>query len=440
MASDTQPPESQASAPAHAPVTWRARLDDIVELMKEMSSQTDPQEMVKRYAARMRTLFPSDGFVSLSRRGLEYPFYRITRSTRFKDEIDPWRDAHKLPLLQGGLLGSLLYEGQPRLVTDFCPLPTDPGFEYIGGMRSFSAIPHYDGGVALNMMVQMSSRPNGFDEERFPDAVWLSNLFGRATNSLVLSRRLREALDTLDRELRIVSDIQRSLLPRALPVMEGVEVAASYQTSKWAGGDYYDFFNMRDGRYGILVADVSGHGTPAAVLMAILHAIAHQFPGPAQPPGRVLEHINRELCISYTNEPVMFVTAFYGIYNAATRELVYANAGHPSPLIRAARGGPSVAISNAESGIPLGIASEVSFINSSHTLASGEAIAFYTDGITEARDGVGPLYGEQRLAEVFSAANGNAASLLKAISDDVNNFTNNADPNDDRTLLVMTVS
>ncbi len=336
-----------------------------------------------------------------------------------------------------------MYAGEPQIVHDFCPLPSDPAIYFLDGMRSFSAIPHYDGGEALNMIVQMRNVPNGFDESRFPDAVWVSNLFGRATNSLVLSRRLKEALDTLDRELKIVSDIQRSLLPRSLPVIPGLGVAASYQTSKWAGGDYYDFFELHDGRIGILIADVSGHGTPAAVLMAILHAIAHQFPGPVQPPGSVLAHINKALCESYTNDPVMFVTAFYGIYDPATRELLYANAGHPSPMVRT--GGkheqPTVfSISSDLSGIPLGITPDVSFIDARHTLLPGETLVAFTDGISEAREGFGPLYGEPMLAKQLAVAEGDADDILRSILADVERHTGGVEPNDDRTVIVLTVT
>src|SRR5207253_1299364 len=103
--------------------------------------------------------------------------------------------------------------------------------------------------------------------------VWLSNLFGRATHNLVLAEELRQAYEAVDRELVAVADIQRSLLPAKLPKIPTMDLAAHYQTSRRAGGDYYDFFPLAEGKWGIIVADVSGHGTPAAVLMAITHCI-----------------------------------------------------------------------------------------------------------------------------------------------------------------------
>ena len=116
----------------------------------------------------------------------------------------------------------------------------------------------------------------------------MSSLFGRATHNLVLRNELKQTYDIVERELKVVADIQRSLLPQVLPKIPNLELAAYYRTSRWAGGDYYDFFPLPDGRWGILVADVSGHGTPAAVMMAICHSLAHSLPGPADPPSAML--------------------------------------------------------------------------------------------------------------------------------------------------------
>ena len=107
----------------------------------------------------------------------------------------------------------------------------------------------------------------------------MSSLFGRATHNLVLRNELKQTYDIVERELKVVADIQRSLLPQVLPKIPNLELAAYYRTSRWAGGDYYDFFPLPDGRWGILVADVSGHGTPAAVMMAICTAWRTACPG-----------------------------------------------------------------------------------------------------------------------------------------------------------------
>src|SRR5262245_44795135 len=127
--------------------------------------------------------------------------------------------------------------------------------------------------------------------------------------------------------MRVVADIQRSLLPQKLPAIPGLELGAHYQTSRWAGGDYYDFFPLPDGRWGILIADVSGHGTPAAVMMAITHTIAHGYPGPPTPAPKMLEFLNRRLSCCSMRDMEAFVTAFYGIFDPATGTLRYSSAG-----------------------------------------------------------------------------------------------------------------
>ena len=127
----------------------------------------------------------------------------------------------------------------------------------------------------------------------------------------------KQAYEIVERELKVVADIQRSLLPQVLPKIPTLELAAYYRTSRWAGGDYYDFFPLPDGRWGILIADVSGHGTPAAVMMAITHSLAHSLPGPADPPAAMLGHVNRQLSNRYTTSNEVFVTAFYGVYDPA---------------------------------------------------------------------------------------------------------------------------
>jgi len=111
------------------PATWQQRLDHIVETMRDMSTHTDPQMMVQAYGTRIRQLLPNNTFVSISRRGLSKPYYRITRSSKWKTTINPWKDGDKLPLLQGGLLGELLYGGKPRLIGELNAGPDDPAYE-----------------------------------------------------------------------------------------------------------------------------------------------------------------------------------------------------------------------------------------------------------------------------------------------------------------------
>jgi len=353
----------------------------------------------------------------------------------------------------------------------------DPAAGFVGGYRSAMVVPHYDRGESLNMVIHLRRGAREFDVEQFPQLVQTSNLFGRATHNLVLSSQLKEAYEAIDRELAVVAEIQRSLLPAQLPPIEGLELAAHYQTSKRAGGDYYDLFPMPDNKWGILIADVSGHGTPAAVVMAIMHSIAHSFPGPAAPPHAMMNWLNKSLSERYTGSSGTFVTAFYGIYDTKTRELTYSSAGHNPPrLVRAGERAramemASMAVATTAASVvlreamppdrrahvvgldgarylPLGI--EVSEKYSDHTeiLRPGDSVVFYTDGITEAWNDEGEMFGVERLDAALAAADTSlldaafglgdappAQRLVRIVLNELNRFTGSHPADDDRTML-----
>jgi sigma-B regulation protein RsbU (phosphoserine phosphatase) len=418
---------------------WRERLALIVDTMREISRQTDPQEMVRVYAAKMRELIHIYRRISLSRRGLTYPKYRITRSTTWSEEINPWKERDRLPVFEGGLLADFIYSDEPHVIDDLMLPPNEPAREYLEGCRSIFAIPMYEQGEALNMVVLMQQEPAAFPREQIPELVWHSNLFGRATSNLVLKDELQRAYEALDRELKMVGDIQRSLLPAELPMIPTLDLAAYYHPSQRAGGDYYDFFPLPEGQWGIFIADVSGHGTPAAVLMAVTHCIAHTHPGPAMPPSDVLDYLNYHLTTRYTHQNGNFVTAFYGIYDPKRRHLTYACAGHNPPRLKRCQDGSLLALDSAD-GLPLGILGEEVYSEAAQQLQTGDQIVFYTDGITEARNPDGAMFGTERLDHSLENCSLQAAGLLDTLLQSVEDFTAGRAADDDRTIIVARVS
>ncbi len=418
---------------------WQKRLALIVEMMRDMSVQTDPQEMVRTYAERVRHLLPSDRAISLSRRGLNAPKYRITRSSTWEEKINPWKERDRLPLLEGGLLAELIYGNEPTIIDNLDLRAEDPAIEYLAGHRSLMAIPLFDQGVALNMIVRMRKEPSAFHREQLPELVWISNLFGRATSNLVLSEELQQAYQALDRELKVVGEIQRSLLPAQLPKIPTMDVAAFYQPSQRAGGDYYDFFPLPEGKWGIFIADVSGHGTPAAVLMAITHCMAHTHPGPPMPPASVLTYLNRHLASLYTSENGSFITAFYAVYDPADRSLTYASAGHNPPRLKRCEDGTLLALDQANS-FALGIMPNAAFDECVQPLQPGDQIIFYTDGVTDARNPEEMMFGTQRLDRALENCSLQASALLDSVLHSVEEFANGCPADDDRTLIVARIS
>jgi sigma-B regulation protein RsbU (phosphoserine phosphatase) len=261
----------------------------------------------------------------------------------------------------------------------------------------------------------------------------------------VLRNQLASALAALDRELQVVGNIQRSLLPREMPAIPGFDVAATYATSARAGGDYYDFFPLPGGpdsklprAWGLFIADVSGHGTPAAVLMAITHALAHAQPGTHTPPADLLHYLNAQLARSYTNNGT-FVTAFYAVLDPATRTLTYSAAGHNPP--RLVRAGRVMSLDQAGE-LPLGIIDEQPYGQSVVTLERGDLLVLYTDGITEAmapaREGHRELFGVERLDRLLLECHAaRASACVDRVCEAVTAFAAGTPRTDDQTVIVL---
>jgi sigma-B regulation protein RsbU (phosphoserine phosphatase) len=418
------------------PRNWRARLAVSVEVMRELSRSTDPQEMYAVFARRMAQLFPVSRHLTISRRGLRQPEYRVARFSQWQNPVNPWKESHRLPMHSGGLLAELLYADQPRIIDGLALDPDDPAAEYLAGQRSLLAIPHFDSGVAQNMVVITREDTETFPRERVADLVLLSNLFARATQTVVLSQAVKEAFDGLDYELRSIAEIQRSLLPAEKPKVPGLDVAVYYQTAKRAGGDYYDFFPLSNDRLGVLIADASGHGAPAAVLMAVAHSIAHTRPEPPQRPGEFLTYMNAHLTRRYTRPTGSFMTAFYAVFDPANGTLSYASAGHNPPRLLRAADGFKLALNRAQK-LPLGIKPDETYLEQTVPLLSGDQVVFFTDGMIEAVNTEGDVFGSAHIDEELATCLPTAAALLRAIIASHTLFTAGTTPADDRTLVVV---
>jgi sigma-B regulation protein RsbU (phosphoserine phosphatase) len=420
---------------------WQDELAIIDRTMKAISGITDPEELVEVYWTGIGELIAVDDYLALSRRNVDAPFFLITRSSRFTEHVNPWVQRERLPRLSGGLLGEIAYANRPVIIEDLPSRlpPDDPARFYLEGFQSLIALPQYDGGEALNVTVFLFPEGRAMDPSMIPMMHWQAGLFGRGTTNLVLRNQVSAALAALDRELQIVGAIQRSLLPRELPEIEGFELSAYYQTSARAGGDYYDFFPLQGGKWGLFIGDVSGHGTPAAVLMAITHAIAHAQPGTHTPPAALLAYLNNQLASAYTHDG-SFVTGFYAVLDPAERTLNYSRAGHNPP--RLVRGDKVLSLDGVGS-FPLGIVDDQTFEQATVKLESGDLLLFYTDGITEAlaplqAPNPGTMFGTDRLDNLLLNCSGiSTDECLNQIRAAVAEFSQHAPPTDDQTLVAI---
>ncbi|MGP1273481.1 MAG: PP2C family protein-serine/threonine phosphatase [Phycisphaerales bacterium] len=416
---------------------WRRRLTEVTAMMRELSEQSEPQEMVRSYRSRISQMYPVDAFVSISRRSLEPPLFKVTRASAWEQEVDPWLNPDRLPIYDRGVLHDLLYAGEAAVIDELRLADDDPASAYIAGMGSAVAIPAFDEGIAKNMVVMARRGRAAFNPTELPDMVWRTNLFGRATHNLVLRRELDKAYQRVDAELKTVADIQRSLLPATIPEIDSLGVAAHYETSARAGGDYYDIFPLAGGRWGFLIADVCGHGTPAAVLMAIMHALAHTAPSDTLPPGKLLEYVNDRLAARYTSQGT-FVTAFYGIFDPADRSFVYSSAGHNPPRVKRCSDGSMFILDGAQA-LPLGIAEHIDYPEARVELVPGDQVVLYTDGITEAFNDSDEIFEVERLDGVLANCGIDAEALIRSVLQALEAFTAGRPADDDRTLVVLKV-
>ncbi|MBA4186616.1 MAG: stage II sporulation protein E [Planctomycetaceae bacterium] len=418
------------------PRNWRARLAASVEVMRELSRYSDPQEMYAVFARRMSQLFPVSRQLTISRRGLNSPQYRVTRFNLWREQVNPWKDHDRLPIHDGGLLAELVYADQPRVLEDVAFEPDDPALAYLEGQRSILAIPHFDQGIAQSVVILAREEANAFPRDRIADLVLLSNLFGRATQTLVLSQAVKEAYDAVDYELRTIADIQKSLLPPRVPQIPGLDIAVHYQTAKRAGGDYYDFFPLPEGRLGVLIADASGHGAPAAVLMAIAHSIAHTRPDPPIRPGELLTHLNAHLTRHYTRQTGNFMTAFYAVLDPQGGTVSYASAGHNPPRLVRSADGVKLTLNRAQR-LPLGIKPDEQYPEQVVPLQLGDQVVFFTDGVIEAVNADGDVFGSDRLDSTLPESVETAEQLMLSILRKFKAFTAGVPIADDRTIVAV---
>ncbi len=249
-----------------------------------------------------------------------------------------------------------------------------------------------------------------------------------------LKREVESQKDQLEHELEVVSAVQRKLLPKQLPVIDGFKLAVHYETSRYAGGDYYDILELPDNCWGFLIADAEGHSAPAAVLMAMTCALFRSYPGSAADPAEVLHYLNEHLC--KVADP-SFMTALYAYYDANTQTMRIARAGHPLPMIF--RHSDKKAIELPCPGVyPLGIEPyEIEIPVTDTKLEPGDRFLIYTDGLTERFDMGGKTYGEERLLRLLAIDSADdPQGVIAAIMADVEQFAGEHPADDDQALLL----
>lgn len=238
-----------------------------------------------------------------------------------------------------------------------------------------------------------------------------------------------------EQELAIGRRIQLSLMPRRFPALVGWEIATAYEAAREVGGDFYDAFLVRGHpeRLGVVIADVTGKGIAAAILMADARALIHAAADHTDDPAESLARVNRILVDERRSG--LFVTVAHGLIDAPTGSLAFASAGHDPVHILRADG----SLTTLEpSGRLIGMVAEIEASSTHLVIEPGDAFVGHTDGVTEARSADGSFYGEERFRALLSSLAGRPArAIVDAVTTDVASFRGGAEPSDDLTLIVV---
>ncbi len=417
----------------------------LMKMVAGLSRANDARSVLREFTVGLRGLYGPRGYISLSTRGLGPGEYKITRLLNPEDidrlgEADPWSDWDSLPVRTGGLLGEIIRQAYPEVIHDLRVEHDAVLGDFLARYRSLMAIPLFDNGEPLNWSISLSEQPSAFTEKELEEAILRTNLGGAAVKNVIIASQLREANERINTEVRHIARIQRALLPQSLPDFPGVSIAANYETFDTAGGDLYDFspLDAVDGlprRLEVLVADASGHGPAAAVVTAMLNAILYAYPNRTDPPGRILTFANQHLQAKRLEGT--FVTAFLAHFDHDTRKLVYARAGHPPPVIKSPGAGGPVKRLDDVGGIPLGIVPGVEYEDGVVTLGPDETLVMFTDGVTEALNPDGVMFGVAGIERALESCSGEAPCTIDHIRAALKAHEAGRKPGDDQTVLAI---
>lgn len=242
--------------------------------------------------------------------------------------------------------------------------------------------------------------------------------------------------DRIEGELHIAKEIQTQMLPQKNSVTrDDVDVFGSLVPAREVGGDLFDFF-LRDEKLFFCIGDVSGKGVPSAMVMAVTHSLFRSASAHENNPARMMQVINETSC--HGNEANMFVTLFIGVLDLPTGRLHFCNAGHDKPIIVNSQQS-TVSTLDAKPNLPVGVFTDVKYVEHEHLLTTGSTLFLYTDGLTEARNVQRQFFGLERVKEVLCsvASESKPQVLLQTMTDAVNQFVEDAEQSDDLTMLVI---
>ena len=418
---------------AQLSVTDKLRL--LLDITKKISRSLDLQEVLNLVMDTLGSLIHYDAAgIYILRCKTSSPNTTPNQGCVFHTETVRGYDIDDLVDLRlkmgEGIIGHVAVSGEPVISPD---VRTDP--RYVNAReetRSEMVAPIISNDEVIGVFDLESDRLNAYDEDDLQVLLLLASQVAIIIEKVMLHEQLIEK-KRLEGQLEVARQVQLELLPAHDPELEGFDICAWNFSTEEVSGDYYDWVSIYEDQIGMVIADVSGKGVPAALLMAFLRASLRAAIHIGYAPHISMAKVNYLLWESI--ERNQFVTAFYGVLDASNKTLAYTNAGHNPPLLMDADG---TAHFIERGGLPLGMFRDTRYYEYYQAIEPGQVLVLYTDGATEAQGADGEEYGRERLeAAVRASRHLSARELITAIQQDVLAWTDGRGATDDMTFFIV---
>ncbi len=428
---------TEATGVPAAKLTTEAKLRLLLEITKKISRSFDVDEVLNLVMDTLGTLIPYDAagiyMIHCGQRrdghDTESPELRGFSTTSLRGyDIGELAGLH---LKVGeGLIGTVAQTGEPIIVAD-----VSQDTRYINARKetcSEMVSPIISNEEVIGVFDLESDRLNAYTEDDLDMLLLLASQVAIIIEKAMLHEQRMEKR-RLEAQLEIARQVQLELLPAHDPELEGFDISAYNFSTEEVSGDYYDFVKLHEDNLGLVIADVSGKGVPAALLMAFLRASLRAALHTGYAPNISMAKANYLLWESIENN--QFVTVFYGVLDATNKTLAYANAGHNPPLLLDADGQARFI---ERGGLPLGMFRDTRYYDYYLPIEEGQLLVLYTDGLVEAANAAGIEYGRERLAvQVRAGRDLSAKELIKFIYADMLDWTEGRGAGDDVTFVVV---
>lgn len=409
----------------------RELADTLREITAIINSTLELQEVLDLMLQELERVLPFDGGAILLTDG-EDMLIRAIRGYA-DQETSEVLQSRLFKTSENILFQEMISTWEPIIIPDVDQDPRWIKISTTAGMHSWMGVPLIVEDRVIGELGITSRQVNFYADEHAEVAQAFAN---QAAASIERARLYQQTIlqARLQQEVETAKKIQTSFLPEFAPSFLGWDIAASWQPAQEVAGDFYDFFNLPDGRLGFVVADVCGKGIPAALFMALSRTIFRVLAMSSEDtPDQLLFEVNNQ--IRADNRANLFVTLFYGVLDPLSGELHYCNGGHNPPVFVGNDGSYKMIEAG---GTALGIFANVPYHAAKLTLKPGDVLVTYTDGVTEAINRDEYEYGEENLMEcIYRNRHYTAQEISLAIATDVYTFSHGLPPADDATIVVI---